>query len=104
MARVAANTTTKEFSPQVEVYGKARQESFQKRVIQGRLNCLVAEADALLGDLALLNQLCLLECASKVEARLTEVTREALRYRAALEGRGGFLEAVAPRLAEMAWA
>ena len=104
MARAAANTTTQEFCPQVEVYGEARQESFRRRVVRARLTVLEAEADALLADLALLNQLCLVDAADRLEARLTEVTSEALRYRAALEGRGSFLEAVAPRLAELAWA
>ena len=99
MARAAANTTTQEFCPQVEVYGEARQESFRRRVVRARLTVLEAEADALLADLALLNQLCLVDAADRLEA-----TREALRYRAALEGRGSFLEAVAPRLAELAWA
>jgi len=85
-------------------YSQARQDSFQRRVIQARLTYLEAEADELLADLALLNQLCLIDAADRLEARLTVVTREALQHRAALDKRIGFLEAVAPRLAGMAWA
>ncbi|WLT32765.1 hypothetical protein [Geothrix sp. PMB-07] len=88
----------------ITAYGEARQESFRRRVLQARLARLEQEMDALLGDIALLNRLCLLEATDRLEERLTSMTREALRHRVALEGRTPLVEVLAPRLAEMVWA
>ena len=84
-------------------YDDSRQESFRQRVLRARLAHLEGEAETLLGDIAVLNRLCLLDAADRLEERLTAVVREALRHRDALEHKSSLVEVLAPLLGGMAW-
>ncbi len=98
-----ANTTTQD-GIQAEEYGQIRQESFRRRVLQSRLAHLEGEVEHLLTDIALLNRLCLIDAADRLEQRLTVVVREALRHREALDAKNSLVEVLAPSLCGMAWA
>ena len=85
-------------------YDDSRQESFRQRVLRARLADLEGEAETLLGDIALLNRLCLLDIADRLEEKLLAVVREAVRHRNALEHKNSLVEVLAPRLVGMVWA